>query len=138
MRTALFVLLLLTASVGLAQEVDTVMTLGHSWFRDTLVTTTADTIDVGFSSAAGYTQYVVMAYTTTGTDTIDVYVKEYDGVWAKHGLTSLASGSVVTAITATTTPTRYEVLGYKPIKIRFRSADVSASTVLTVTGRKVE
>lgn len=130
-----FVALLLACSFAQAQDVDTIRTQ-RDFYADTL-TASRDTIDVRFLNEAHMLNYfVITAYTTTGTDTIDVYTKSTDQrIFSQVALTDLNAGSAVARIIITTTPKEYFIPDPDPVRIRLVCPDVSASIVFTLGGK---
>jgi hypothetical protein len=137
MKTLLFVsLILLACASALGQDVNAFPT-GRT-YSDTL-TADVDTIDINFAiDIMGITQYMISAFTTTGTDTVDVYVLSFDGnMWSKEALVDFSSGSDVTQIIITTTPKTFGMVDYEVPKLRLLTNDSTASTVFNVQGKKL-
>ncbi len=133
MKKVLF-LILIFVGISLAQSNNVSELLARNFYKDTL-TTAIDTIDVSFYEK--YEYYTISCYTTTGTDTIDVYVnQEGDGsFYTKNGLIDLTSNSAVARIIITTTPKQFQLLCPNPKTIRLITPDVSASAVFFISTR---
>ena len=106
------------------------------YYHDTL-TATIDTIDIAFSDLIPQSYITISCYTTTGTDTIDVYNQSLDGlIWSKVGVNDLTIDTVSTQIIITTTPKEYQILSPNVFKTRLITPDHSASIVFTVNAKK--
>lgn len=138
MLMILLPLLLLVSScdVALAQDVDTILTV--TVFQDTLAST-VDTMDVTTNrTVLGLDEFSVVAYTTTGTDTVLVSTLAANGVtWAQVALLDESSGSAATSIIVTTTPKEFTLYGGPPTKVRLVAVGVSSSCVVIFSGKRI-
>ena len=129
-------LLFIFLSLNIFAQDLSVIESSDRYYRDTL-TATIDTVDIAFSDLIPQTYITVSCYTTTGTDTIDVYNQSLDGImWTKVGLTDLTVDTVSTQIIITTTPKEYQVLSPQVYKTRLITTDHSASIVFTINAKK--
>jgi hypothetical protein len=133
MKRIIFLVLILVG-ITFAQSNNVNELTARTFYKDTL-TTSIDTIDVSFYDK--YEYYTISCYTTTGTDTIDVYVnQEGDGsFYTKNGLRDLTADTVVSRIIITTTPKQFQLLCPNPKTIRLISPDTSSSTVFFLSVR---
>lgn len=131
-KLILFLALLITINV-FGQDVNT--TVYNSYYHDTL-TTTIDTMQIKFQS--GFDYYTISVYTTTGTDTINVYSKGEGnfGIWTQKALIDLSTNSVVPQIIITTTPKEYLLQDPSTMWLQIITPDVSASSIFTINAKK--
>jgi hypothetical protein len=131
-KMILFLALLITINI-FGQDVNT--TVNTSFYRDTL-TTTIDTVQLKFQS--GFDYYTVSIYTTTGTDTVNVYSKGEGnyGLWTQKALIDLTTNSIVSQIIITTTAKEYLLQDPGTMWLRLITPDVSASAIFTVNAKK--
>ena len=132
----LLLLLVSSCEVALAQDVDTVLTVAV--FQDTLAGT-VDTMDLTTNrTVLGLDEYSVVAYATTGTDTVYVStLAANDATWAQVALLDESSGSAAASIIITTTPKEFTLYGSPPTKIRLAASSVGASVVVIVSGKRI-
>jgi hypothetical protein len=106
---------------------------GDYFSRDTL-TASVDTADIATGQAGvNYSRWVIQIYTTTGTDTINVYTKSNDGkYWIQRSLQDQIDNSITSNIIASTTAKEYTVLDSKISTIRLVSASDDASTTVFI------
>lgn len=127
----IIVFLFLFVGISFGQDVTTTMGWGTNSFRDTL-TATIDSIKV--NGVGGGVVYTITAYTTTGTDTVNVYSLPMGyTVWAQKSLTDLVSGDLVTQIIVTTTPKEYIVSDPNLVSMLLVTPDGSANCVVIVS-----
>ena len=144
MKRALFFLPLLMVLVAscepvFAQDVDTLSR--GTFYQDTLATASSvDTIQAGFDVAIlrNNVTYIV-AYTTTGTDTVKVFSQAANGLtWVRSLLTTSMVTPVEDSImVVTTTPREWIIFGTLAPKYLLVTSDVSASTVFIIGGKRI-
>jgi hypothetical protein len=136
MKTLIAVAVVLFAVQGYAQDVDTVLTV--SVFQDTLASTVDTMVITTNRAVLGLDEYSIVAYTTTGTDTVLVSTLAANGAtWAQVALLDESSGSAATSIIVTTTPKEFTLYGSPPSKIRLIASGVSSSCVVILSGKRI-
>jgi hypothetical protein len=126
------VLLILVISAGMIKAQDVTITVMES-YKDTL-TATLDTMVVYMQTKHEYVS--VSLYTTTGIDTVLVDCMDKFGGWVNRSLIDLTDAFVYSSMIITTTPKEFLIYDPEIWAIRFRTADVSASTVFKVFGKR--
>ena len=137
MKAIALCFLMLISALAVAQDVDTVLTV--TVFQDTLAST-VDTIDLTMDrKVLGLDEYSVVAYTTTGTDTVYVSTLAANGeTWAQVALMDESSGSAAASIIITTTPKEFTLYGSPPSsKIRLAASSTGASVVVIFSGKRI-
>ena len=142
MKTTMLAILIVLA-VGTAFAQDTTAVPAGNFYADSLKSSSypttvgngsaRDTLDVQFSSAVRPGYYSISLYTSTGTDTVNVYTYSPNrSFWVKHGMVDLSDNSDVTQIIITTTAKEFVVLDREPVKIRLTTADHTYNTRFVV------
>jgi len=135
MKTFNLILLLLLVSFPVFAQ-DATWTPSVPFQQDTL-TETADTLDFVLTNFRGSDFYSVVAYTTTGTDSAQIFtLSANSAVWIQQGVIDLSANTTATQIIATTTPKEWVLLDPDPKKIRLTTEDASASMVIILAGKK--
>jgi hypothetical protein len=135
MKKLLFMLILFITVNLFGQSNNVSVTPYVPFYRDTL-TTSLDTMDIKFQS--GFDYYTISVYTTTGTDTVNVYSKgEGDyAFYVQKALIDLTNNNLVTQIIVSTTPKEYLLQDPGTMYLRLITPDASANTVFTVNAKK--
>jgi hypothetical protein len=132
----LFSIILFLVFVSPAISQDLNVTFTDAGYYSTTLTHTVDTVIVALGSNVGRYNNYEITVTSTGVDTIYVQVICADGTtWAQQALQSMASGSNVTSISATTTTVTYRLLDPQPKKIRLIVPDAAASVATIIEGK---
>jgi hypothetical protein len=133
----LFSIILFLIFVSPAISQDSSATFNNLGYFTYTLTHTLDTLDVTLGSPTfGKFNNYEITVTSTGVDTIYVQVICADGTtWAQQALQSMASGSNVTSISATTTTVTYRLLDPQPKKIRLIVPDAAASVATIIEGK---
>lgn len=129
MKKIILVLFFITG-IAFAQDVTSSMNV---YLRDTL-TSTIDSIRVDVNANNQNNIFTITVYTTSGTDTVNVYTlpKGYT-VWSQKSLIDLSTTNIVTQLVATTTAKEYLLTEPEVTSLMLVTPDVTASTVFIVS-----
>ena len=137
MKKLITLLILVLSIKALGQDATTKFS---TVYRDTL-TATRDTVIA--TPQNKYEYYTIVAYTSSGTDSIYVdtqtpanrVINVTSQAWSQKGLRDLSTGSPVSYIIATTTPVEYLIFDPDITNIRVRTPDVTVTTRIFIQGK---
>ena len=134
MKTLISFILIFVCLTAYGQ--DLTLTMGNTGYVNfVLKTPSTDTVDVVLGGSNRINDYVVYAKSTV-TDSVLMFIKQSDTLYAQQGLQDLASGSNVTFISATTTGKMFKMLDPQPKKARFTFAATDSVNVVIIIERR--
>lgn len=135
-------LILFFIITGIIYSQDLTYKIGETNVYSDTLTATVDTIDLRFKKDTEIKTLTV--YTTSGTDTMRVFVYDDNGIyeathiWSERAGISQQDGKPYMPVIATTTPKEYQIMGSAIGLIRLRTDDISASLVFRIVGKNGE
>lgn len=119
-------LLFLTIFASIAFGQDATQIINANGWASTL-SASRDTIDVYFDTQFQY--LTISALTSSGTDSINVYTKDYAGAWVQKNLISNTEGIPYDFIPLSTTKKEYIVRDPEILALRLICPDITTGTI---------
>jgi hypothetical protein len=136
----LFLFVVLICSIGFSQSDNIDTTLVSARVIRATLTTAIDTLIVRYGSAnePRYSTYTMLAHTTAGADTLQVFTRSWDdSTWSQSGVVRMSDISSVTVADVSTTEKEFIIGTPQPYKIMIISTSNDGSTtIVRLTGKK--